>query len=166
MLSSLCFFTRDFFSITLLSRQDRDHCPHFTSEEAEVDMYSVEFVSWRWWTFIEVDRNRTVRKWKSPAVRGYRQRQPVPCRSAFFTWLHAWALLEAGGRWVCLVQQRLTPIHEQKVFQFNKSRVWERSPGTLRRSWKEAGKQPEGKRTGGKWEGEGEQAREKKKGVK
>ena len=60
------------------------------TEEAEAEIYSLEFVSWRRWTLIEVDRSRTVKRWKSPAVRVYRQRQPIPCRSAFFTWLHSW----------------------------------------------------------------------------
>lgn len=61
-----------------------------------------------------------------PSCPGYRHVRPTPCRSAFFTGLQSRTSLEAGGRWVCLGQQRLAWT---EVFRFNKSRVWERSPG-------------------------------------
>ena len=32
------------------------------------------------------------------------------------------------------VQQRFAPIHEHKVIQFNKSKVWERNPGVYTNS--------------------------------
>lgn len=76
------------------------------------------------------------------------------------TEVHSRTSLDADGRWVCLVRQRCAPKQEQKVlFQFNKSRVWEREPKGL--TWILAGgKQPEGKRIGGEGEGEKQQRRE------
>lgn len=108
--------------------------------------YSLEFVSRRRWILIKVYRSRSVRKWKSPVVRGYRWRQPVLSTSAFFIWLYSGTSLEAMVGEFAWYWQRLAPVLEQKIFQFNKSRVWEKSPRGLRASWKGSRKTTRGEK--------------------
>lgn len=71
-------------------------------------------------------RRGTVRKWKSPAVKvtGTYSQFPAEALSSLGS-THGLLWRQVVGEF-CLGQQRLAWT---EVFQFNKSRVWEKSPG-------------------------------------